>query len=84
MSAQRRGDVLTRLDSLLVSAASSSSPGILKWSSSGGRVKGAGQTRSIRFPDNEELHEIIGYGGDSDWVEDSDDDDERQQVRYTT
>ena len=32
---------------------------------------------NFRFPDHEELHEVIGYGGDVDYSSDEDDDDDR-------
>lgn len=76
-------DVLTRLDSLLrdkndtivikKDSGSKKSGGILKTG------KASKNKKSLRFPDNEDLHEIIGYGGDmAQFVSDDEDEVERK------
>ena len=64
-------DVLTRLDSLVMSGGKGlTARGILKTKDS------PSKRCSIRFPDDpEKIQEVIGYGGDENW-DSSDDDDE--------
>ncbi len=85
-------DVLHRLDSLLLqergdqadggakssrrqNSAGNKPQGILKARGGKGEKK-TKNARSIRFPDNEEMHEIIGYGGDAEQFFSEDDDEE--------
>ena len=72
-------DVLTRLDSLVMSGTGTtmfSQRGILKTKDS------PSKRCSIRFPDDpEKIQEVIGYGGDENWDSSDDDEDEDESFK---